>query len=94
MMSECFNPALEITAAPEAQRWLLQSLPDTYVDRLLGYVANQVEVSAHLQFYLTWIQRLLFIHGPKVKQRSQKVMATLRTLQKNVTRKYEDVGKL
>ncbi|XP_071088666.1 periodic tryptophan protein 2 homolog [Haliotis cracherodii] len=73
---------------------ICQSLPDTYVDRLLGYVANQIETSAHLQFYLTWIQRLLFVHGPKVKQRSQKVMATLRTLQKNVTRKYEDIGKL
>ncbi|KAK7503863.1 hypothetical protein BaRGS_00004986, partial [Batillaria attramentaria] len=71
-----------------------QGLPAKYVDRLLTYVGGQLESTAHLEFYVSWVRALLTSHGPALKKRSQAVMATLRTLQKNLTRKHEDIGKL
>uniref|UniRef100_A0A3P8SH77 PWP2 small subunit processome component n=1 Tax=Amphiprion percula TaxID=161767 RepID=A0A3P8SH77_AMPPE len=46
------------------------SLPDVYVEKLLGFVASCLEKSGHLQFYLTWAQNLLMLHGQKLKNRS------------------------
>ena len=73
---------------------ICENLPDTYVDKLLNYLSGGIEFTAHVEFYVRWINKLLMCHGPKLKQRSQKIMTTLRTLQKNVARKYEDIGKL
>ena len=70
------------------------ALPDVYVDKLLTFVAGQLESSRHLQFYLTWTQRLLYRHGAGLKQRAPHVLATLRSLQKAMTRKYEDLAKM
>ena len=70
------------------------NLPDTYVDKLLSFLAAQIESTAHIEFYLIWIQCLLMKHGPRLKQRSQQIMATLRNLQKNVSKKSEDIGKM
>lgn len=71
-----------------------ENLPEIYVDKLLNYLASGIESSAHIQFYLKWTNKLLMRHGPKLKQRSQKIMTTLRSMQKNITRKYDDIGKL
>ncbi|XP_019625240.1 PREDICTED: periodic tryptophan protein 2 homolog [Branchiostoma belcheri] len=71
-----------------------QTLPDTYVDRMLLFVASQLETSRHLEFYLTWCQTLLMLHGQRLKNRSMSVLAMLRALQKSVTRRYEDISKL
>uniref|UniRef100_A0A8C2GBA7 PWP2 small subunit processome component n=1 Tax=Cyprinus carpio TaxID=7962 RepID=A0A8C2GBA7_CYPCA len=46
------------------------SLPDVYVDKLLNFVASTLEKSNHLQFYLSWAQCLLTLHGQKLKNRS------------------------
>ncbi|KAL3880486.1 hypothetical protein ACJMK2_032721 [Sinanodonta woodiana] len=73
---------------------LVSNLPNVYVDKLLGFVGTRIDVSAHIEFYLMWLQALLMNHGNKLKQRSQKIMATLRNVQKNVTRKQESLGKL
>ncbi|XP_050415096.1 periodic tryptophan protein 2 homolog [Patella vulgata] len=73
---------------------ICQNLPNVYIDKLLNFIATQIESSAHIQFYLIWLQCLLMQHGPQLKQRSQSLMATLRSLQKNVTRKYEDISKI
>lgn len=45
------------------------SLPDVYVEKLLGFVAACLEKSGHLQFYLTWAQNLLMLHGQNLKNR-------------------------
>ena len=73
---------------------IVENLPDIYVDKLLGFLASQIEHTAHIEFYLLWVNRILMTHGLKLKQRSQKIISCLRTLQKNVTRKYEDIGKM
>ncbi|KTF74691.1 hypothetical protein cypCar_00017811 [Cyprinus carpio] len=45
------------------------SLPDVYVDKLLNFVASTLEKCNHLQFYLSWAQCLLTLHGQKLKNR-------------------------
>ncbi|BFZ24305.1 hypothetical protein BsWGS_27344 [Bradybaena similaris] len=73
---------------------IIESLPDTYVDKLLAFVGHMIESSAHIEFYLLWLLPLLSMHGPKLKQRSQQISTSLRTIQRNVTRKYEDLRKI
>uniref|UniRef100_A0A0B7A3F6 Small-subunit processome Utp12 domain-containing protein n=1 Tax=Arion vulgaris TaxID=1028688 RepID=A0A0B7A3F6_9EUPU len=73
---------------------IIDALPDTYVDKLLTFAGHMIQSSAHIEFYLQWLLPLLTLHGPKLKQRSQQIITSLRTLQQNVTRKYEDLRKI
>ncbi|XP_034301423.2 periodic tryptophan protein 2 homolog [Magallana gigas] len=73
---------------------IVENLPDIYVDKLLVFLATQIENTTHIEFYLLWVNRILMIHGLKLKQRSQRIISCVRTLQKNVNRKYEDIGKI
>lgn len=45
------------------------SLPQVYVEKLLGFVAACLEKTGHLQFYMTWAQNLLMLHGQNLKNR-------------------------
>ena len=45
------------------------SLPDLYVEKVLEFLASSFEVSRHLEFYLIWTQKLLMVHGQKLKSR-------------------------
>lgn len=60
----------------------------------MSFIAAMIESTAHIEFYMIWASKLFMLHGPKLKQRSQKIMASLRTMQKNVTKKAEELGKL
>lgn len=56
-------------AFPVAVRVICASLPDVYVEKLLGFVAACLERSGHLQFYMMWAQNLLMLHGQNLKSR-------------------------
>ncbi|XP_029644445.1 periodic tryptophan protein 2 homolog isoform X2 [Octopus sinensis] len=73
---------------------ICQNLHSTYVDKLLFFISGQIEQSAHIQYYLTWLEHLLVSHGPALKQRSASIMATLRSIQKATKIKYDDIGKI
>ena len=85
---------LNVIAVCCAVAVICQQLADVYVDKVLRFVASQLEASRHIDFYLTWCQRLLVIHGPKLKQRASDVMPTVRALQKNLTRRSTELGKV
>ncbi|XP_067116836.1 PWP2 small subunit processome component [Osmerus mordax] len=70
------------------------SLPDVYVEKLLGFLASALEKSGHLQFYLSWAQSLLTQHGQKLKSRSTAILPTIQSLQKSIQRHFEDLSKL
>lgn len=70
------------------------SLPDIYVEKLLGFVAASLEKSGHLQFYMTWAQNLLMLHGQKLKNRSSSILPTLQALQKSIQRHFDNLSKL
>ncbi|XP_056445500.1 PWP2 small subunit processome component [Gadus chalcogrammus] len=70
------------------------SLPDVYVEKLLFFLAGCLEKSAHLQFYLSWAQNLLLLHGQKLKNRSGAILPTIQSLQKSLQRHFESLSKL
>ncbi|KAG5267310.1 hypothetical protein AALO_G00220330 [Alosa alosa] len=70
------------------------TLPDVYVEKLLAFVGATLENSWHLQFYLTWAQSLLTIHGQKLKNRSGAILPTIQSLQKSIQRHHDDLSKL
>lgn len=73
---------------------VVQSLKEPYVERLLKFVALQLEKSSHLHFYLLWCQQLLSVHSQKLKAVSSRLLVVLRSLQKSISRQQEDIGKL
>uniref|UniRef100_A0A8C9VJ03 PWP2 small subunit processome component n=1 Tax=Scleropages formosus TaxID=113540 RepID=A0A8C9VJ03_SCLFO len=84
-----------LEAVPHEQiEVVCSSLPDVYVEKLLSFVATELEKSSHLQFYLTWAQRLLTLHGQKLKNRSGAILPTIQALQKSIQRHFEDLSKL
>ncbi|XP_077422157.1 PWP2 small subunit processome component [Vanacampus margaritifer] len=70
------------------------TLPDVYVEKLLGFVATCLEKSGHLQFYMIWAQSLLMLHGQKLKNRSGSILPTLQALQKSIQRHWDNLAKL
>ena len=73
---------------------VVDSLPDVYVDRLLAFISTKLDKSAHLEFYLLWSQAIIYKHANRIKQRSYKNMAVLCNLEKSLTKKFEDIGKM
>ena len=73
---------------------IVTTLPDTYVDKLIAFVATQIEKSKHLEFYLIWSQAILYKHGNRIKQRAVSKMSILCNLEKSLTKKFEDLGKV
>lgn len=73
---------------------VVQSLREPYVERVLKFVAIQLEKSCHLHFYLMWCQQLLTVHGHRLKVMSSMKLVVLRTLQKSISRHQEDIGKV
>uniref|UniRef100_A0A665T4B4 Small-subunit processome Utp12 domain-containing protein n=1 Tax=Echeneis naucrates TaxID=173247 RepID=A0A665T4B4_ECHNA len=73
-------------------------LPDIYVEKLLGFVATSLEKSGHLQFYMTWAQSLLMLHGQKLKNSwpsfVSSILPTLQALQKSIQRHFDNLSKL
>ncbi|KAJ7320622.1 hypothetical protein JRQ81_020133 [Phrynocephalus forsythii] len=70
------------------------SLPEVYIEKMLEFLASSFEKSRHLEFYLMWTQRLLMLHGCKLKSRSEKVLPTIQFLQRSVQRHFENLSKL
>ncbi len=73
---------------------ICQSLSENYAVRLLTHIAKQLETSNHLEFYLLWTKHLLFTWGRFLKDNSLDVMPTLISIQKNLSRSYESLGRM
>lgn len=73
---------------------IIDSLSDIYVDKLISFLACQIEKSAHLEFYLKWSQLILYKHGNRLKQRATDKLSMLCSLEKSITKKFEDLNKM
>ncbi|XP_029433602.1 periodic tryptophan protein 2 homolog isoform X2 [Rhinatrema bivittatum] len=73
---------------------ICSSLPELYVEKILQFLAFALETSQHLEFYLTWVQRLLMLHGQKLKIRSEMLLPMIHSLQETIHSHFEDVSKL
>uniref|UniRef100_H2YNV0 Small-subunit processome Utp12 domain-containing protein n=1 Tax=Ciona savignyi TaxID=51511 RepID=H2YNV0_CIOSA len=84
-----------LEAVPSSSIELLcERLPPSYVDKLLDFLASEMESSPHLHFILLWMRAILTKHGPHLKSKSNHVVAVMRHVQKSLTRKSETICKL
>uniref|UniRef100_A0A1B8XXB2 Small-subunit processome Utp12 domain-containing protein n=1 Tax=Xenopus tropicalis TaxID=8364 RepID=A0A1B8XXB2_XENTR len=79
---------------PHSIAVLCSSLPELYVQRLLVFLATQIERSRHLQFYLMWAHQLLLLHGHSMKSRSVSVLPAVHSLQKSLQGHLSEISKL
>lgn len=56
-------------SALPAVELVCSSLPEPYVEKALEFLAASLETSRHLEFYLIWAQKLLVLHGQRLKAR-------------------------
>ncbi|XP_033339353.1 periodic tryptophan protein 2 homolog [Megalopta genalis] len=68
------------------------ALPDIYVEKVLKFVAAELESSKHIHFYLLWVESILTTHGPRINTTLQ--MPILLMLQKNMQKKYDELSKM
>ena len=73
---------------------ILQNLPEVYLEKLLTFLAECLDNSPHLQFYLHWCTQLLTTHGDKLKENFPSIMTAVRDLQKSILQKQADIGKM
>ncbi|XP_012586613.1 PREDICTED: periodic tryptophan protein 2 homolog [Condylura cristata] len=71
LMAARLNEQALLQEALEAVPWgeievVSSSLPEVYVEKVLGFLASSLEASRHLEFYLLWTQKLLLSHGQRV----------------------------
>ncbi|XP_070161171.1 periodic tryptophan protein 2 homolog [Polyergus mexicanus] len=68
------------------------SMPDIYVEKLLKFIASELESTRHIHFYLLWIETILTKHGSRINTALQ--MPVLLLLQKNMQKKYDDLSRI
>ncbi|CAK9809708.1 Periodic tryptophan protein 2 homolog [Anthophora quadrimaculata] len=68
------------------------NLSPIYVEKLLKFIALELEYTRHIHFYLFWIETILTKHGSKINSALQ--MPILLVLQKNMQKKYDDLSKI
>lgn len=68
------------------------NLSDIYIEKVLKFIASELEFTRHIHFYLLWIETILTKHGPRINAALQ--MPILLMLQKNMQKKYDDLSKM
>lgn len=77
---------------PEAIKLCVTSFPDVYAVRCLRAVVAGLEAGRHVEFYLIWAENLLTLHGSVLK--GNDAAPVVISLQKNLTRCYDELSKL
>ncbi|XP_063970652.1 periodic tryptophan protein 2 homolog [Lytechinus pictus] len=100
MMAFRLNEKMVIQRVTESIPWsqvdvICSSIADTYVEKMLSFVAEQLTASPHLEFYVLWAEKLLSIHGSRLKlKNSSSHHAMLTALQKSLITKADTIGKI
>lgn len=68
------------------------SIPQIYIEKLLRFIAVELERTRHIHFYLIWIEVIFTRLGHKINSPMQ--MPVLLTIQKNMQQKYDDLSKI
>ena len=73
---------------------ILNSLSPVYIERLLPVLAERLDTSPHIEYYITWCSKLLSLHTETIKQNSTSLASLITDLQKSIIQKQKDLGKL
>ncbi|XP_020278124.1 periodic tryptophan protein 2 homolog [Pseudomyrmex gracilis] len=68
------------------------SISDIYIEKLLKFIASELESTRHIHFYLLWIEIILTKYGSRVNTALQ--MPMLLMLHKNMQKKYDDLSRI
>ncbi|GBB93196.1 hypothetical protein RclHR1_02130009 [Rhizophagus clarus] len=79
---------------PENIGLIVKDFPEKYIEKLLKFIASNIEESPHVEFHLLWIMKLLTIHGKYLRQYSNQFSSILRSLQKAIGKTLEDLSKI
>lgn len=80
--------------SPENIELIVKDFPEKYIEKLLKFIASNIEESPHVEFHLLWIMKLLAIHGKYLRQYSNQFSSILRFLQKAIGKTLEDLAKM
>ena len=89
-----FTYTLHIPLSSSTVQLIVQNLPEVYLEKLLTFLADCLDNSPHLQFYLHWCTQLLTIHGDNLKENFSSIMTAVRDLQKSILQKQADIGRM
>lgn len=82
------------TIPPDSIAIVVQTLPSSYVERVLTFIVNQMDTTPHIEFHLKWMVAIFYEHGTVLQQRTPSTVSVLRSIQKTVGRKFEDLSKI
>ncbi|XP_014478920.1 PREDICTED: periodic tryptophan protein 2 homolog [Dinoponera quadriceps] len=68
------------------------NISDVYIEKLLKFIASELESTRHIHFYLLWIETILTKRGSHINIALQ--TPVLLMLQKNMQKKYDDLSKI
>jgi periodic tryptophan protein 2 len=72
-------------AVPPADiKLLARQIPPIYVQKLLAFIADQLEKSPHVEFDLLWVGSMLTSHGKWLRDRRGEMASVFRGLQKGL----------
>jgi periodic tryptophan protein 2 len=96
-MSLMLNEAILIEEIVEAiplasVTMVADQLPLKQVDVFLEFIAKQLGLSRHLEFYLCWCSVLLSKYAHSLKQHSSSISSLFQALQRNLSRHLNDLG--
>jgi periodic tryptophan protein 2 len=98
-MALCLNETdlirVAMQAVPPANIAVVAAaLPPPYVPRLLSFLGAEIDSSRHLHAILLWTHQLLLSHGSRMRDARSAHEVPLRTLQKGVCARYDELSKL
>ncbi|XP_051155640.1 periodic tryptophan protein 2 homolog [Leptopilina boulardi] len=70
----------------------LYNLPHVYVEKLLTFIADELETTKHVQFYSKWVNTIFTERGDLINTLT--LMPVLIMLQKSMQEKYDSLSKL
>jgi periodic tryptophan protein 2 len=81
------------TIPPTDVSLVAKSLPVRYLERLLRFIAEELERSRHLHFHLVWSVALLNEHATYLRDHANRLQPTMRALRKGLSRMHEALAK-
>lgn len=79
---------------PEQIAIVAGQVPLTYLERLLRFLAGELESSRHVHCTMLWVQQLVLSHGQYMRGRPAAFEAPLRALHKGTRMRYDELGRL
>ena len=83
-----------VVCPPFPVRVIATNLPRVYLEPMVQFLASGLEGSLHVEFYLCWCGEVLTVHGSYIKDHVGSLSVALTALQKAVTVKRMELGKM